>query len=282
MTDETQGADLSAAEDTAAADQVAEDQTPAQGDEQSGDDAPAATDEGQAENPKPKKSVQERINELTREKHELAREKDRDIEYWKAKALQGEVSRPAEQAQQQAPEQDQEPHPDDYEYGELDARFIRDHATHHARQAFREEMAKEKAAAERQRLDAEFKDRVKTVAERNPDFDEVVGENYANVAKLVTQTMGVVLSNIPEGPETAYHLAKNPAEARRIAALPDFAQAVEIGKLAQRLATPAKPTAKLVSDAPDPPPQARGTGGRFTVAADTDDFKAFEKQHLGG
>jgi hypothetical protein len=48
-----------------------------------GDDAPAAAAEGEAEKPKPKKTAQERIDEITAQKHEAARE----AEFWKAKAL---------------------------------------------------------------------------------------------------------------------------------------------------------------------------------------------------
>jgi hypothetical protein len=65
-------------------------------------------------------------------------------------------------------------------------------------------------------------------------------------------------------------------------AQPDL-QARELTLLETRLTPAAKPTPKTATDAPEPPPQARGAGGQFKVAADTDDFAAFEKQYrIGG
>lgn len=276
MSEAHEGAAPAVSEDTSAADQVTE-ETQAQGDEQSGDDAAAATDEGQAQ-PKPKKSVQERIDELTAAR----REAERDRDFYREQALRNQpTQQPQAQQRQQDPEQDPEPDPSDYEHGELDARFIRDHATYHARLTFREEMQRERAAEEHARARADLQRRADELAAKHPDFHDVVGDNFAKVAPLLTEVMGTAMSNVPEGAELAYHFAKNPADARRIAALPPIAQAVELGKLVNRLAAPqqaSRPPPKTATDAPDPIPQARGAGGRFTVAPDTDDFSAFEKQ----
>jgi hypothetical protein len=60
--------------------------------------------------------------------------------------------------------------------------------------------------------------------------------------------------------DIVYHLAKNPEEAKRIAALPAYAQAKEIGKLEDRLS--AKKPIK-VSNAPEPIKPVDG-GKNFT------------------
>jgi hypothetical protein len=77
----------------------------------------------------------------------------------------------------------------------------------------------------------------------------------------------------------ADHLGRNPSELQRLSALPPTLQAYELAKLEQRLATPATPAPKTVSDAPSVTPQVRGTAGRFAPAPDTDDFAAFEKTY---
>jgi hypothetical protein len=44
-------------------------------------------------------------------------------------------------------------------------------------------------------------------------------------------------------------------------------------------ATGSKVPPKTATDAPEPPPTARGSNGQFKVAGDTGDFAAFEKQY---
>lgn len=267
MTTETEGAPEGVTEDVAAVDQVAE-ETQAQGDELSGDDAAAATDEPA---PKVRKSPQERIDELTAK----FREQEREAEFWRAKATQ--TTQP--QAAQTQATADAEPNPDDYEHGDLDARFIRDHATYHAKRTFREESARE--AAERQRAErlSAFDAAAKATSEKHPDFHEVVGRNYERAAALCTDAMRDAIITSEVGPDVAYHLASHPDEARRIAALDPISQIRALGRLEGQLIAPSKPAAKTATDAPAPTPQVRGSGGRFTVAPDTSDFAAFEKQY---
>ena len=261
-------------EDVSVADQVT-DQTPAQGDEQLGDDAPAETaEDGSGEKPKPKKTVQDRIDELTRKQ----RDAEREAEFWRSKALQ-----PQERQRDPEPQVDEDPEPSPYayEHGENDVRFIRAQAAWEARQEvtrqFNERAQREAEQAERRR----FNERAETFAGQTPDFYDVVGQNYERAASVMTEVMQHAARAADEAPALAYHMAKHPAEARRIAALNPYAQAVEIGKLAARLSAPAapRPTPKTATDAPEPPPQARGAGGRFKVAPDTDDFSAFEQTY---
>ena len=262
------------AENAAPVDQVAEDQATATAEDgDTGDDAAAAGDqtEGDGQQPKPRKSPQERIDEVTRAR----REAERDRDYWREQALANQ--QPAKPARETA--EDAEPDPSDYEHGELDARFIRDHATYHAKRTFREENAQAEAQRQRQGQLATFEAKADAFSEKTPDYYDVVGSDFGKVARLCTPVMGDAILASEAGPELAYHLAKSPSEARRIAALNPLAQAMELGKLAQRLASPPAPTPKTATDAPAPTPQVRGAGGRFTVAADTDDFAAFEKQY---
>jgi hypothetical protein len=273
MTTETEGAPEGVTEDTAAAVEVEADEILA--DEQAGDDA-AADDEGQAEQPKPKKTTQERINEVTKARREAERREEqsrRDAEYWREQALRTAPQTPA----REPASEDAEPDPANYEHGELDARFIREHATYHARKAFREETANAEAKKQqRDRLDT-FESAAKTAAAKHADFFEVVGRDYSRAAALCTPAMSEAILDSEHGPDLAYHLATNPDEARRIAALDPISQVRNLGRLEARFAEPAKLTPKTATDAPAPTPHVRGVAGRFTVDGSTTDFAAFEK-----
>jgi len=265
MSEPYEGAPEGVTEDVAATDQVAE-ETQAQGDEPSGDDAAAATDEPA---PKPRKSVQERIDELTR----AQREAEREAEFWKSKATQA----PQPQAPQTA--EKGEPSPEDYEHGTLDVRFITDLATYRATQAFEERYAREAQERQRQQRMTSFEATTKAATEKHADYYDVVGRDFGRAAALCTQPMQEAILTSDVGGELAYHLASNPDEARRIAALDPISQVRALGRLEGRLAEPAKPIPKTATDAPAPTPQSRGAGGRFSVAPDTSDFSAFEKQY---
>ncbi len=86
------------------------------------------------------------------------------------------------------------------------------------------------------------------------DFDDVLAE-AASVP--ISEAMHVSIFESERGPEIAYHLAKQPDEAARIAKLGPLAAAREIGKIEAKLssAEPAKPAAKPL---PKPPAQAGG------------------------
>jgi hypothetical protein len=104
-----------------------------------------------------------------------------------------------------------------------------------------------------------------------------VGRNYERAANLCTDAMREAIISSEDGPAVAYHLASNPDEARRIAALDPVSQIRALGRLEAKLSTPAAPTAKTATDAPMPTTQVRGAGGRFGTSPDTQDFAAFEK-----
>jgi hypothetical protein len=277
MSEETQGAAQAVADDTVAAlDTGAEDQASAQANEGDlGDDAAAATDEGEGANPKPRKSAQERIDEVTRARREAERQAEdarREAEFWRQ-----QVTRTAPQPQQEPQAEAGEPDPNTYEHGELDARFIRDHATYHAKKAFREEQAQLEAQRQTQTAVQTFAQRL---TEQYPDGEP---EGVTNLRRLPTlsQVVQETIFDSEVGPKLADHLGKNPGELARISALPPIKQARELVKLEQKLASPPAPSPKIATDAPAPTPTLRGQGGRFTVAPDTNDFAAFEKQYGG-
>jgi hypothetical protein len=267
MSEANEGAPEGVTQDTTAADQVAED-TQAQGDEQLGDDAAAETDDGQAEQPKPRRSAQERIDELTRQR----REAERDVEYWKAKALQGsEQQQPAQEAQQppqEASRPAREDYEDDFEYIEALTDWKAEQAAARLAAQAREQ---DKARSARQTFETRK-------AALYPHGEPEGLQNFLRIPKLPVAVIEIV-GESDVGPKIADHLGANPAELRRLEGMSPIQQARELTRLEMRLSEPAKPTPKTATDAPEPPPQARGNGGRFKVAPDTDDFSAFEKNY---
>lgn len=180
--------------------------------------------EDAAAQPKRKHWAHERIDELTRQR----REAERQAEYWKARAGQGV-----------------DPNSLDYEEG------IAERVSQRHRQ---EQADTAKAAADN--LAAETFNYRETIArERFADYDAVT--RNPNVA--ITPVMAEVIRDSDVGPDVAYHLGKNPAEAARIAALPPNRQAVELGRLEAKITAP-KPLPKQ-PPAPVQPVNGIAAGG---------------------
>jgi hypothetical protein len=228
--------------------------------------------EEEAEGKPRKATAKDRIDELTR----LRREAERDAEYWRAKALAQPESRP-EPAKQI--ETEKSPDPEQYEAGEFDARYVRDMARWEAKQEVASAIASVKAEQSKAQSDHEWQSRIAKAAETLPDFEEKVIHGANRGAWACSQEMGEALRASDKGPELAYHLASNPTEAARIARLSPALQIMALGEIKADLSRP-KP--KTVTEAPTPIPHSRGSGGKFQVSADTDDFAAFDKTYGNG
>ena len=230
--------------------------------------------EGEAPEAARKPTAQERFDELTRRR----RDAERDAEYWKAKALGQDPN----QGRRPTPQADDDPEPDPtdtekYRYGDTDPAFLRDIGAWSARQEFKRLAAQERQHRTASQIDADFATREAAFAKDKPDYHTLVDDD----ALPITPAMAQAIKTSESGPAVAYHLAKNPAEARRISGLHPLAQARELGIIEARLsgATAAAPPVKPASDAPEPPPQLRGQGGRFKTDPETEDFAAFEKAY---
>jgi hypothetical protein len=233
-----------------------------------------ATEAEAEQEEKPRKpTAKDRIDELTR----LRREAERDAEYWKAKALQPTPTEVQPPVQQQV--QEQAPNPEAYDAGEFDARYIKDLARFEARQEFAQQQAEREAREQQSRIATSFDEKVAKAVEAHDDFFDVVGSQFERAAAVCSPAMREAVLNSELGPQVAYHLAQNPTEAARIARLSPPQAFLEIGRLEAKLTE--TPKAKTATDAPAPTPQVRGSGGKFAVQPDTNDFAAFEKQYGG-
>jgi hypothetical protein len=223
--------------------------------------------------PKPKKTVQDRIDEVTRAR----REAEREAKYWRDVA-EGKIRPQQEQERQEA---EAEPNPDDYEYGEADAKYLKDVIAYGIKTGLDAATKNVAQAASVQAEERAWEARQDAARSKFADYDQKVIEGASDWPCSREMAQAIRTSDV--GGELAYHLASNPEEARRIAALDPFSQIRALGRLEAALDQPApepKPQPKTATTAPKPPVnQARGAGGQFSVAPDTDDFAAFEKAH---
>ncbi len=102
-----------------------------------------------------------------------------------------------------------------------------------------------------------FEERVGQAREKFADYDSVV----FNPDLRITPQMAEVIKESEVGPEVAYHLGANTSEAARIAALPPLRQAVELGKIEDRLiAAKAEPKPQPAPRNPPPAPPKTVSG----------------------
>lgn len=187
--------------------------------EADGEDAPA-------EQPRKKPGVHNRIDELTRQKHDALR----DAEYWKAKA--------AELAKL-----------------DIDSLDYDEQLVAKVRKAERQERAENAEAVAQRVTQDHFEAKIEDARSKWADFDIVT----QNPNLPISNEMAKVIQDSEAGAEVFYHLGKNPVEAARINRLPAHLQAVELGKLEMRLTAP-KPLPKQ-PPAPVKPVSAIAAGG---------------------
>lgn len=243
------------------------------------DDAPAqepdpASDAGKAL-AKKRGSLQTRINELTRERHETRREADAARAEVAALRLQLEqMQRPAQAEPSYVP-QDGKPTADQFDnYDD----FVEAKAVWAVEQRLREQQQREyQAQQQRQQheLQSSVAARIDAFRAEHPDYDEVVN----SIGLPDTAAAGAILAHLQHsdfGPALAYELGKNPAEMTRLASLaPGFAVAA-LGRLEAQIEsrtaaahsgpvqtpaiTKAKPPIKPVGGSPSvddgPPPES--------------------------
>lgn len=133
---------------------------------------------------------------------------------------------------------------DPEKYAQAKAEFARKQAA----QDLSATQVRERQRANQQKLVAEWEEKVDKSTDKYEDFQTVVGDLQPNTPFVAA------IMKVPNGPDVAYKLGKNPKEAERIAQLEPLEQVVEIALLSARLsAEPAKPIAPSKAPAPIAP-----------------------------
>jgi len=220
MTEETAGAETLAAADDAAPVENSEATTEQQQDAESSEvSAEPDTTSDEAETPpgddaadKPPVGVQNRINELTRKRHEAERRAER-----------------AEQKLRQR-----------QEAGSKDDLDFEDEVAERAVALSQKDQIENDREAARELAAEAFRERVSAVSAKYTDFEAVAYGGHWNP----TAVMQEVILDSDLGPDLAYHLGSNPGEAARIASMNPVRQATELGLIQAKLSAP-KPPPKI-------------------------------------
>ncbi len=232
MNDMTAGADTPAADGAqpeaiaVTSDPATEQPAAVEGDASAEAEQTGDTGDDEAAKPRKKPGVHNRIDELTRQKHDAIRDRD----YWK-----GQFEK-LSSADTEAMDFDDQ----------IVTKVQRASAKERADAA---DMTAQKAIAEQfSTLEAEARDKW-------ADYDAVT----RNPTLPMTTEMVDLIAESELGPDVAYHLGKNPTEARRLAGMSGPALAREIGRLEARLTAP-KATPKIPA-APIKPVTGLSAGG---------------------
>lgn len=193
------------------------------------DTSTAATDAG-----KPKQDhsgFQRRIDQLTREKHDLRRQLD-------------SLRKPQETKQETA--ELEEKSLADFDYDEAAYRkHIRDMAAGEARKAARGVLDETKRTEQQQSRAKTWKERSSEFAKQHPDFTERVYSD--DVA--ISESMMEAITESDHGPAIAYYLAEHPEEAERISSMSPAAAGRAIGRLESKFEAKSEPETKPEGEA---------------------------------
>lgn len=205
-----------------------------------------------------KKSAQQRINEITKARHDA----EREAAYWRGIV---EGSRPQSQQTpvQSVSEPPAKPNLADFTDYETYIEALTDwkttqkisEAVHQQRSA----TVQERQQAEAMELAKGWANKQETVRKSIADYDEVMGGADTVVAPYITDA--ILTSD--RGPEVAYHLAKNSALAEKLNRLSPIAAAREIGRIEAALEKSSPGTSRSA-----PPPPARTTRSSATIPGD--------------
>lgn len=200
--------------------------------------------------------LQSKINELTRQKHDAARELE---------AIKAEAQRIQTQLQQKS-----QIDPADFEGQQADL----------VRRAFKQEKLEDMGNRARQ-LEAQsqaktheiVQTQVEELREHIPDIDGIFMPPTQG-GPMISPVMAEAIARTPNGALVAYHLMKNPREAARLYNSDPMTALIEIGQIAAGI----KPApVKRVSQAPQPVQTVSGSIGNPTPDLATLSFKDYER-----
>ena len=215
-------------------------------------EAEAKPQEERKQNPK----LERRFSEITKQREEARQEAQRERQA--REALEARLAALEKQNQpQQAVVADQEPQPsqfsDAFEYAKALAEYTADRRIAEMKQ----EEAKAKEAAERQKVIDQWTQKVQKAKADLPDFDDIVASSEV----VVNDDIRDAILESDVGPQILYHLAENDEVAKKIASLSPKQALREIGKLEARFEKTEQPTQSVAkSKAPAPISPIRSSG----------------------
>lgn len=245
---------------------VAEESEPTAEVEQSEPEAEAEAKPQEERKPNPK--LERRFSEITKQREEARQEAAREREA--RAALEARLAALESQNKPQQAPVDQEPQPsqfsDAFEYAKALAEYTADKRIAEMKQ----EEAKAKEAAERQKVIDQWTQKVQKAKADLPDFDDIVASSEV----VVNDDIRDAILESDVGPQILYHLAENDEIAKKIAGLSPKQALREIGKLEARFEKieKAEPATPVKSKAPAPISPIRSSGKADVPISATGEF----------
>lgn len=301
-TDEAQdtGDDAAETDEDTDAPEGDEDEADEASDEDSEDDSDDEEEEEQKEEPQQKKgrnrkSLQTRIDELTRRAHEAERERAEVLRRLEEKEAQErkvteekpiQANLPPGAPDPEATGEDGEPlYPlglFDPAYIEAITRFTIERELENKRIEQEKQVAAKALQEAQDQLKAEWAEKLDAAEESNPEIRDDIGElveNLSYVEPAYGEYLALTIMQSENGPQILEYLSHNIGEAQKIVASGPAAATLALGRLdAMFSKTEPKRNSTKVSHASEPPEQVtKGRKGQRNVRPDTDNLSDFEK-----
>lgn len=243
-------------------------------------DMDAPQEDAHATPSRAEKRIQQLLADRAQDRERLAR-------------LEGMLQRPQgnEQPAQQAPALPpdiaqyvgKEPDPNAFPAGEWDPGYLDARVDYKLRQREgNQELRRRHSVAQRQQ--SEFQSKLGSIVEAGAAKYADFADKALNHSVPMTQTMVAEIADSDAGADIAYFLGNNPAEARRIAALPANKVAREIGRIEERLTRTKDAPIPQPTKAPDPPRSVRGSnaGQNDVSRMSMTEYAAWSAKQFGG
>lgn len=204
------------------------------------------------------KSAERKVKKLSRRNREY-QQRLADLEAQIASMQQGVYN--------QQPVELQKPSRHDFddpaEYAEALLTHMEQRESYTKAQQEQQRYMNEQQALERQQraLLHQFAEQEEDARDRYHDYDDVVEKLAHDPEGAISVVMRDTLIQESNGTDVAYWLGQNIGEARRIANLPPYRQASEIGKIASNLSKPRRVKSKAAPPLSSTPNQAPVSGG---------------------
>lgn len=225
----------------------------------------------------------ERIDELTRDKHEARRQAERLEAALKQQEEALKALRPEPAQQGPVP-----PDPSQYVGGQFDPRYMQDMVAYATEKAKTDaiESFKAQQQAEMQRQEAEAQQKRLATAEatcraKYSDYDAAIAAVTSDANLSQNQTIRDIVLGSEQGPEIAYLLGKNLDVAYELTGMSPFQAGLKVAELMNRAPrtranapAPAKPIGTTGGNAPIPKSYETMTTAEYIAARNAEEAKA--------
>jgi hypothetical protein len=236
------------------------------------DDSASSDGTETPERRKPKKSVQKRFGELTRQREEARSTAERLAMENDQLRKQIESGRKPEATAPSVPQG--KPKLDDYDW---DVERFTEATIKWNRDQERLQESESKAKTERDKVINAFNKRASEFADQHDDYEDMISDLKLNQVMLDAAVESEV------GPAVLYYLAENPEEADAIRDMSPVRAIKAMARLEDKLdtkPTPKREPPKKTTNAPPPPKTVQGSSARIAKDVDAPDITSAERIRL--